>query len=119
MQTLKQKSHIVVGTPGRVMDLVRRGSLQLSGITHLVIDEADLMLDMGFLEEVGEIISLLPENRKILLFSATLEKQVQTPVSYTHLDVYKRQAQRFPSSIPAREQAIPKAVMKMPTMRTV
>lgn len=78
MQTLKQKSHIVVGTPGRVMDLVRRGSLQLSGITHLVIDEADLMLDMGFLEEVGEIISLLPENRKILLFSATLEKQVQT-----------------------------------------
>ena len=78
MQTLKQKSHIVVGTPGRVMDLVRRGSLQLSGITHLVIDEADLMLDMGFLEEVGEIISLLPENRKILLFSATPEKQVQT-----------------------------------------
>ena len=78
MQTLKQKSHIVVGTPGRVMDLVRRGSLQLSGITHLVIDEADLMLDMGFLEEVGEIISLLQENRKILLFSATLEKQVQT-----------------------------------------
>lgn len=78
MQTLKQKSHIVVGTPGRVMDLVRRGSLQLSGITHLVIDEADLMLDMGFLEEVGEVISLLPENRKILLFSATLEKQVQT-----------------------------------------
>ncbi|WP_320920389.1 DEAD/DEAH box helicase [Eisenbergiella porci] len=78
MQTLKQKSHIVVGTPGRVMELVRRGSLQLSGITHLVIDEADLMLDMGFLEEVGEIISLLPENRKILLFSATLEKQVQT-----------------------------------------
>ncbi|WP_417297509.1 DEAD/DEAH box helicase [Eisenbergiella porci] len=77
-QTLKQKSHIVVGTPGRVMDLVRRGSLQLSGIIHLVIDEADLMLDMGFLEEVGEIISLLPENRKILLFSATLEKQVQT-----------------------------------------
>lgn len=78
MQTLKQKSHIVVGTPGRVMDLVCRGSLQLSGITHLVIDEADLMLDMGFLVEVGEIISLLPENRKILLFSATLEKQVQT-----------------------------------------
>lgn len=78
IQTLKQKSHIVVGTPGRVMDLVRHGSLQLSGITHLVIDEADLMLDMGFLEEVGEIISLLPENRKILLFSATLEKQVQT-----------------------------------------
>ena len=78
MHTLKQKSHIVVGTPGRVMDLVCRGSLQLSGITHLVIDEADLMLDMGFLEEVGEIISLLPENRKILLFSATLEKQVQT-----------------------------------------
>lgn len=78
IQTLKQKNHIVVGTPGRVMDLIRRGSLQPACISHLVIDEADLMLDMGFLEEVGQIISLLPENRKILLFSATLDKQVQT-----------------------------------------
>ena len=76
MQTLKQKSHIVVGTPGRVMDLVRRGSLQLSGITHLVIDEADLMLDMGFLEEVGEIISLLPETLRSPEMTARWEERL-------------------------------------------
>lgn len=77
MRTLRQKSHIVVGTPGRVMDHIRRGSLALSKIRSLVIDEADLMLDMGFLEEVKEIISLLPAGGNRLLFSATLEKKVQ------------------------------------------
>ncbi|MEG1292144.1 MAG: DEAD/DEAH box helicase [Lachnospiraceae bacterium] len=83
IQTLKQKSHIVVGTPGRMMDHIRRGSLLLSKIAYLVIDEADLMLDMGFLEEVKEIIALLPEKRKTLLFSATLEEQVKLLVEET------------------------------------
>lgn len=78
IQTLRQKSHVVVGTPGRVMDLVRRESLKLSQVGCLVIDEADLMLDMGFLEDVKQIISLLPPGRQILLFSATLEKSVKT-----------------------------------------
>lgn len=77
IQSLRQKSHIVVGTPGRVMDHIRRGSLQLSNVRYLVIDEADLMLDMGFLEEVRQIISLLPEDRRTYLFSATLDEQVQ------------------------------------------
>lgn len=77
IQTLKQKSHIVTGTPGRVMDHVRRETLKLDKIQYLVIDEADLMLDMGFLEEVKEIISLLPQGRQILLFSATLEEGVK------------------------------------------
>ena len=54
--SLKQKSHIVVGTPGRVMDHIRRGSLVFNQIHYLIIDEADLMLDMGFLNEVEEII---------------------------------------------------------------
>lgn len=76
IQSLRQKSHIVVGTPGRVMDHVRRGSLQLAKIRYLVIDEADLMLDMGFLEEVRQITSLLPEDRQTCLFSATLDEQV-------------------------------------------
>lgn len=76
IRTLKQKSHIVVGTPGRIMDHVRRESLQLTQVRFLVIDEADLMLDMGFLEEVRQIISLLPQDRKSYLFSATLEEQV-------------------------------------------
>lgn len=77
IQTLRQKSHIVVGTPGRVMDHIRRNSFNLSQISTLVIDEADLMLDMGFLEDVKQILSLLPEKRQILLFSATLEEKVR------------------------------------------
>lgn len=80
IQTLKQKSHIVVGTPGRIMDHIRRDSLKLSDIKYLVIDEADLMLDMGFQEEVKQILSLLPANRQILLFSATLEANVMEMV---------------------------------------
>lgn len=80
IQTLKQKSHIVVGTPGRIMDHIRRDSLKLTEIKYLVIDEADLMLDMGFQEEVKQILSLLPVNRQILLFSATLEANVMEMV---------------------------------------
>ena len=71
--TLKQKSHIVVGTPGRIMDHVRRENLNLSNVRYLVIDEADLMLNMGFIDEVKEIVQLLPKDRKTMLFSATLD----------------------------------------------
>lgn len=77
IQTLKQKSHIVVGTPGRVMDHVRRGSLDLSKIKYLVIDEADLMLDMGFIDEVRQVIEKLPKDRVIMLFSATLGESLE------------------------------------------
>lgn len=81
IQTLKQKSHIVVGTPGRVADHIRRGSLKLDRIRSLVIDEADLMLDMGFAEEVTEIIRLLPKGLSIMLFSATLSDRVKQLVA--------------------------------------
>ncbi len=77
IQTLRQKSHVVVGTPGRVMDHIRRDSIKLEKIRYLVIDEADLMLDMGFAEEVREIISHLPVEKQILLFSATLDNKVE------------------------------------------
>ncbi|WP_418579496.1 DEAD/DEAH box helicase [Hungatella sp.] len=77
MRTIKQKSHIVVGTPGRVMDLIQRECLKLTGIRYLVIDEADLMLDMGFLEEVKQIMALLPKGGRVLLFSATLDEKVR------------------------------------------
>lgn len=77
IQSLKQKSHIVVGTPGRVMDHIRRASLKLQNVKYLVIDEADLMLDMGFAEEVNEIMSHLPQKKQILLFSATIDNKVK------------------------------------------
>ncbi len=80
IQTLRQKSHIVVGTPGRVMDHIRRESLNLSNIKCLVIDEADLMLDMGFATEVASIIEHIREfnkNLQIMLFSATIDDSLQ------------------------------------------
>lgn len=77
IQTLKQKSHIVVGTPGRIMDHIRRQTIALDKIRFLVMDEADLMLDMGFLEEVKLIMKELPKEKSILLFSATLGEGIQ------------------------------------------
>ncbi|ABX42374.1 DEAD/DEAH box helicase [Lachnoclostridium phytofermentans] len=70
--TLKQKSHIVVGTPGRVLDHCETGTLKCSNVKYVIIDEADLMLDMGFLDDVKRILSYLPENITIMLFSATM-----------------------------------------------
>lgn len=78
IQTLKQKCHIVVGTPGRVMDHIRRDTIKLDKIKYLVIDEADLMLDMGFQDEVRQIMEALPEKPQTLLFSATLGDNVKS-----------------------------------------
>ncbi len=77
MQALKQKTHIVVGTPGRVLDHMERGTLHTSSIRYLVIDEADEMLNMGFLEQVKTIFSHLPGHPITLLFSATMPKEIE------------------------------------------
>jgi superfamily II DNA/RNA helicase len=70
--SLKQKAHVVVGTPGRVLDHLRRETLQLGNVKYLVIDEADLMLDMGFLDDVEVILQSITPKPSIMLFSATL-----------------------------------------------
>lgn len=75
---LKQKNHVVVGTPGRVFDHIERGTLSLDKIRYLVIDEADEMLNMGFIEQVQAIINKLPKERVTLLFSATLPEAVKS-----------------------------------------
>lgn len=75
---LKQKTHVVVGTPGRVMDHIKKGTLNLSKINCLVIDEADRMLDMGFIGQVEEIIKELPTDRVTMLFSATMPDEVKS-----------------------------------------
>ena len=75
---LKQKTHVVVGTPGRVFDHIERGTLLLERISYLVIDEADEMLNMGFIEQVEAIIKKLPRNRVTMLFSATLPEKVKS-----------------------------------------
>jgi ATP-dependent RNA helicase DeaD len=75
---LKQKSHVVVGTPGRVLDHIEKGSLDLERLKFLVIDEADEMLRMGFIDQVEAIINKLPKDRMTMLFSATLPKDVES-----------------------------------------
>ncbi|MDD9266945.1 DEAD/DEAH box helicase [Paenibacillus sp. GCM10023248] len=74
---LNQKCHVVVGTPGRVLDHIQKGTLDLEKVKMLVIDEADEMLRMGFIEQVGAIIGEVPEDRTTMLFSATLPQDVE------------------------------------------
>lgn len=74
---LKRGVHVVVGTPGRVIDHIKRGTLDLSGIECLVLDEADEMLNMGFLDDVQFVLSRAPESRQIALFSATLPAPIR------------------------------------------
>lgn len=74
---LKQKTHIVVGTPGRVLDHIEKGTLALERLQYLIIDEADEMLNMGFIDQVEAIINELPTDRVTMLFSATLPTDVE------------------------------------------
>ena len=74
---LKRGVQIVVGTPGRVMDHMRQGTLDLSGLRTLVLDEADEMLRMGFIDDVEWVLSQLPEKRQVVLFSATMPPEIR------------------------------------------
>ncbi|WP_373019185.1 DEAD/DEAH box helicase [Thiomicrorhabdus sp.] len=76
IRALKRGVHVVVGTPGRVMDHIRKGTLQLDGLTTLVLDEADEMLRMGFIDDVEWVLEHTPKERQIALFSATMPKEV-------------------------------------------
>jgi ATP-independent RNA helicase DbpA len=71
LSSLGHGAHIVVGTPGRVLDHLERGSLQLDALSTLVLDEADRMLDMGFLDDIATVVRQCPKERQTLLFSAT------------------------------------------------
>ena len=72
-----KRANIVVGTPGRVLDHIRRGNLPLSSVEFLVLDEADEMLNMGFIDDMEEIMKSIPEERQTLLFSATMPPQIK------------------------------------------
>lgn len=77
IKALKSGAHVVVGTPGRLLDLIKRKALRLNGIETLILDEADEMLNMGFLEDIESIISRVPEERQTLLFSATMPEPIK------------------------------------------
>lgn len=76
-RSLRNGAHIVVGTPGRLRDHLERGALNLLGLKTAVLDEADEMLDMGFRDELEEILDGTPDDRRTLLFSATIPRQIE------------------------------------------
>ncbi len=78
LRALARGVQVVVGTPGRVMDHIRRGTLDLSGVRMVVLDEADQMLDMGFIEDIEFILDQIPGERQIALFSATLPGRIRS-----------------------------------------
>ncbi|MCP4009645.1 MAG: DEAD/DEAH box helicase [Proteobacteria bacterium] len=77
IRALNRGVHVVVGTPGRVMDHMRKGTLKLDKLKTLVLDEADEMLRMGFIDDVEWILDQIPEQRQIALFSATMPQQIR------------------------------------------
>ncbi|WFE67720.1 DEAD/DEAH box helicase [Thiomicrospira sp. R3] len=85
IRALKRGAQVVVGTPGRVMDHMRKGTLNLDNLQALVLDEADEMLRMGFIDDVEWVLEQTPQNRQIALFSATMPKEVHK-IATKHLN---------------------------------
>lgn len=85
IRALERGVHVVVGTPGRVMDHMRKGNLKLDGLTTLVLDEADEMLRMGFIDDVEWVLEKTPSTRQIALFSATMPTQIRR-IATQHLN---------------------------------
>ncbi len=100
--SLKAGVEVVVGTPGRLLDLSRQGMLNLTGIRALVLDEADEMLDLGFLPDVEKIVAQLPTDRQTMLFSATMPSAVLTLSRR-----YMRQATTVRAEEPEENRTVP------------
>lgn len=81
IRTLRRRPHFIIGTPGRIKDLIDRRELQLKNMTTLVLDEADRMLDMGFLPDIRQIVSRMPNDRQTLFFSATMTPDIEALTS--------------------------------------
>ena len=77
VRELKQRTHVIVGTPGRTLDLIDRDLIDVEDIKYLVIDEADEMFNMGFIDQVEAVVATLPRDRVTMLFSATMTKEIE------------------------------------------
>jgi ATP-dependent RNA helicase DeaD len=77
LSALRRGVHVVVGTPGRVMDHLEKGTLDLSEVKYVVLDEADEMLNMGFAEDVEHILASTPEDKQVAMFSATMQAAIR------------------------------------------
>ncbi|MDE6271679.1 MAG: DEAD/DEAH box helicase [Muribaculaceae bacterium] len=76
IRALRKGVQVIVATPGRLIDLIKRGEVKLDDVHTVILDEADEMLNMGFLDDINEILSHVPEERKMLMFSATMPKEI-------------------------------------------
>nr|WGD99051.1 DEAD/DEAH box helicase [Bacillus safensis] len=77
MRSLKKNPHIIVGTPGRLLDHINRRTMRLQNVETVVLDEADEMLNMGFIEDIEAILSNVPSEHQTLLFSATMPAPIK------------------------------------------
>lgn len=77
LRRLRKSAHVVVGTPGRLIDHLQRGTINLDGLQYLILDEADEMLNMGFVEEIERILEFAPEDKRTILFSATMPDRIR------------------------------------------
>ena len=76
IRSLRQGVQIIVATPGRLIDLINRGVVNLTEVHTVILDEADEMLNMGFVDDINDILTHVPDNRKMLMFSATMPKEI-------------------------------------------
>ncbi|MDE6636724.1 MAG: DEAD/DEAH box helicase [Muribaculaceae bacterium] len=76
IKAIRKGAQVIVATPGRLIDLIKRGVVKLSEVNTVILDEADEMLNMGFIDDINEILSHVPEERKMLMFSATMPKEI-------------------------------------------
>jgi superfamily II DNA/RNA helicase len=104
MMHLRGGADLVVATPGRLLDLIEHNALRLSDVQMLVLDEADRLFDLGFAEELGRILALLPQRRQNLLFSATFPPAVRTLTDQLLTDPVRIDVAAAPASVPAVAQ---------------
>jgi ATP-dependent RNA helicase DeaD len=101
---LRAGAQIVIGTPGRVMDHLRRGTLRLDKVKMLILDEADVMLDMGFLEDIEFILQSVPKERQTVFFSATLPRPIQMLIGKYSRDAQNVRIEQKELTVPTVEQ---------------
>ncbi|MFN7140582.1 MAG: DEAD/DEAH box helicase, partial [Limisphaerales bacterium] len=101
---LKQGAQIVIGTPGRVMDHMRRGTLRLDHVKMIILDEADVMLDMGFREDIEFVLAALPQERQTVFFSATMPRPIQELIQKFARDPQTVRIEQKAVTVPTVEQ---------------
>lgn len=100
IRVLNKGVHIVIGTPGRILDHIERGTLNLIGVETVVLDEADEMLDMGFRDDIEQILRYIPKQRQTLLFSATIPQEIKRIAKF-----YQRNPEHL--KVSAKQMTVP------------